>query len=384
MKVCILTHSFPPAQGAAELYIGNLARGLRKEGIDVSVLTAAHLPSLPLYEEWEGVKVYRMPMRGPPQGLNFEFMLCLPARLREVYEKERFDLLHSEHLFPIPRGGAFAREVGVPHVGVIEGISRVSPYSKIVCLVHRLLLPRTQYDILAVWSRFLIDEFLRGWGVGGDIRIIPGGVDTEKFNPQVDGSAVRRELQDHEGQRIIFTAKPMVKTNALGLAYVIKAMELVVKEYPDCKLVMGGAGRKKGELEELARRLGLAGHVQFVGWIPQVRMPEYYAAADVVVDSIVYRHAGSVTVLESLASGRPNVLCDIECLPGEVSRPSGDIAKLVRPADAEDMARGILEILRDESLGRELGRKGREFIEYNFSMGKVVKEYKALYEELLR
>lgn len=51
MKVCILTHNYPPAQGAAELYIGNLTNELAKLGIEVIVITLAHDPTLKSFEK---------------------------------------------------------------------------------------------------------------------------------------------------------------------------------------------------------------------------------------------------------------------------------------------------------------------------------------------
>lgn len=381
MKVCILSHCFPPAQGAAELYIGNLAEELAKIGLEIVVVTNAFDAALPAFEEHKNLKIYRFANRFPSAFHNYGFMSELMPVLKKVYEKEKFNLLHSEHVFPVPKAGKFAEENKIPHVAVIEGISKVSLYSKLVYLTHKLVLPRSHFDILVAWSKFLSEEFLKKWGIDENkIRIIPGAVDTRKFNPFVSGTQLRNALAD--SGKIIFAAKPLNHTNALGLAYVIKAMKEVVGEH-DCKLLIGGDGRKRKDLEELTRRLGLQEYVKFLGWIKQEKIPEYYTAADVVVDSIIYRHAGSVTVLESLASGKPNVLCDIECLPGENSFPSSNIAVLVKPGDEKDMARGIITLLEDEALGKKIGANAWNFVKENFSIEKIALRYKELYEELL-
>jgi glycosyltransferase involved in cell wall biosynthesis len=307
-------------------------------------------------------------------------MFRLRSKLEEVYTRERFDLLHSEHVFPVMAAEKFSKRRKIPHVATIEGISKETLHSKFVYAIYRLVFPRVNPDVLVVWSRFIEKEFLRKWGIKGDnIRVIPGGIDTDKFNPSVNGGRVRETLGK---KKIIFTAKPMYKTNALGLAYVIKAMKYVLKERSDCTLVIGGNGRKRGELEALVRRLGIQKNVAFTGWINQEKIPAYYAASDVVVDSIIYHHAGSVTVLESLASGKPNVLCNIECLPGENSFPSEDISVLVKPRDSEDMAKGIIRLLEDEKYGKKLGRNAWNFISRNFSINRVASEYKRLYEEI--
>lgn len=383
MKVCILSHCFPPSQGAAELYIGDLARELSKLGLELTVVTVAYDPRVPTFEEKSGIKIHRLSNGFPLAFKNFGFMFNVNSFLEKVWEKENFDVLHSEHIFPIPRGGGFAEKKGIPHVAVIEGISRLSLYSKFVYLAHRYCLPRSSFRVLVSWSRFLIDEFFNKWGINeGKIRIIPGAIDVRKFNPYVNGSKIREALVGEKDSKVIFTAKPLNHTNALGMTYIIRAMKNVLEEHGESLLIIAGDGRKKEELQRLALNMGLGERVRFIGWVPQEDLPRYYAASDIVVDSIIYRHAGSVTVLESLASGKPNVLCDIECLPGENSFPSSDIAVLVKPRDAQAMAKGIIKLLEDEKYGKKLGRNAWNFIARDFSIDRVAFEYKRLYEEI--
>lgn len=383
MKVCLLSHCFSPSQGAAELYIGNLAEELVKLGLDLTVITAAVNPAVAAYEEKGRLKIHRINVNYPAAFKNFGFMYQVHSALKQTFQEEKFDVLHSEHIFPIPKGGEFAKIKGVPHIGVIEGISRLSLYSKLVYLAHRHYLPRSKYDVLVAWSRFLVEEFFIKWGIGEEkTKVIPGAVDTKKFNPTIDGSNIREALIEQKDFKVIFTAKPLNHTNALGMAVIIEAMKEVVEEHENCKLVIAGDGRKRRQLEKLSNSLGLKDRVKFVGWVSQEMLPAYYAASDIVVDSIIYRHAGSVTVLESLASGRPNVLCNIESLPGENSFPSDDFSVLVKPGDAQDMAGGIIRLLEDEKLGRRLGKNAWNFISKNFSIEKVASEYKKLYEEI--
>ena len=383
MRVCIASHCFPPTQGAAQLYIGGLARKLARQGIKVRVATVAFSQNAPATEEMDGVIVHRIPNPLPYNFKNFGFMGNVSTLLGRIWEEEPFDVLHSEHVFPLPSGGVFAARKGIPHVGVIEGISRVSLYSKLVYLTHRYYLPRSRYTTLVGWSRFLVERYFKKWGIHEDkVRVIPGAVDIRQFNPQVDGSRIRRALLGGRHSKIVLTAKPLYHTNALGIRYVLKAMKEVVRKHRDAVLIVAGDGRKKKELQGLARSLGLGEHARFIGWVPQHELPRYYAAADVIVDSIVYSHAGSVTVMESLASGRPNVLCDIECLPGEESFPSRDIAVLVRPMDPVSMAEGIVRLLEDQGHGRAIGRSAWKYVSRNFSMDTVASRYRELYEEL--
>ncbi len=382
MRICFLTHAFPPAQTAASLYSGNFVTGLLDKGFDVTVITTSRKDQPIPVEKIDNLSIRRINLQLPTSLDYFEFMSKLYPVLGKEIKNNEFDIIHSEHLFPAPIAGSLAKKFNIPHIVTIEGVSNVSPYSKLLFQMHKLLLPRVHYDALVSWGKFILENYFLEWGIRQDKSlVIPGAVDTKMFSPEVNGRQIRKRLVYDE--KLIMTAKPMYLTNALGLAHIIKAMKLVTNEYKDCKLIIGGTGRMHNKLVNLKNKLGLKNEVKFVGWIPQHEMPKYYRAANLIVDSFIFSHPGSITVLESLATGVPNVLTKIECLPGEQNIPNSDIAVLTEPANHESIAKGIITLLEDEKLGEKLGRNARKFIVDNFSLEKVIKDYLVLYERLL-
>lgn len=382
MKLCFLTHAFPPAETAAASYSKNFVNELLDKGLEVSVITTTRNHNSPDFESHDDLSVYRINLNLPIFGDFLEFMTKVSTKIGKVYENERFDLVHSEHLYPAVYAGMFAKKHKLPHIVTIEGVSNVSLYSKMLFQVHKALIPRLSYDVIVSWGKYVLEKYFIKWGVKRNkSMVIPGAVDTKEFSPNVDGSKIRGKLPG--GEKIIFTAKPMYLTNALGISHIIKAMKIVSGEYHDCKLVVGGTGRMLDYLVKLTGKLGLNGKVKFIGWIPQKEMPLYYKAADIIVDSFIFSHPGSVTALESLSSGTPNVLTEIECLPGEVNVPTSDIAVLSKPSDPESIAKGILKLLNDENLGKRLGKNARKLIEREFSVEKVTNSYLKLYDKLV-
>ncbi len=382
MKICFLTHAFPPAETAAASYSNDFVNELVDNGFEVVVVTTRRNGSAKAVEKRGGLSVYRTNLELPIFADYFEFMTKVSPVIENIHKKEDFELMHSEHLFPAPSAGLFAKKQKIPHVLTIEGVSNVSLYSKMLFQLHKFLLPRMHFDVLASWGRYILDKYFLKWGIEeSKCMVIPGAVDTKRFSPNVDGKTVRERLVDAE--KIIFTAKPMYLTNALGIAHIIRAMEIVSKENFDCKLVIGGTGRMLNKLQNLTDKLNLNGTVKFIGWVPQKQMPNYYRAADIIVDSFIFSHPGSVTVLESLASGTPNVLTEIECLPGENNVPTLDIAMLAKRADHESIAQGILNLIEDKALGKKLGKNARTLVEKEFSVKKVTDSYINLYNELM-
>jgi len=121
-------------------------------------------------------------------------------------------------------------------------------------------------------------------------------------------------------------------------------------------LVVAGqrAWRYEGEAP-LARRLGLADSVRFLGHVPQADLPALYSAADLFVFPSLYEGFG-LPALEAMACGTPVVASNVSALPEVV----GDAALQVSPLDVEALADAIERLLRDDRLRADLRERGLE------------------------
>lgn len=86
---------------------------------------------------------------------------------------------------------------------------------------------------------------------------------------------------------------PVVK----GVQYLIEAMAIIHQEMPGVKLIIVGEGIEREKLEGLTKQLDLKECIQFVGRVPQEKIPLFMQQADIFV-------------LPSLAEGFPNVLLE--------------------------------------------------------------------------
>jgi glycosyltransferase involved in cell wall biosynthesis len=119
-------------------------------------------------------------------------------------------------------------------------------------------------------------------------------------------------------------------------------------------LVVAGqrAWRYEGEAP-LARRLGLADSVRFLGHVPQADLPALYSAAEVFVFPSLYEGFG-LPALEAMACGTPVVASNVSALPEVV----GDAALQVSPLDVEALADAMERLLRDGRLRSDLRERG--------------------------
>lgn len=93
--------------------------------------------------------------------------------------------------------------------------------------------------------------------------------------------------------------------------------------------------------------------IQFIGYVPDEDMPALYSAADLFLFPTLYEGFG-IPVIESQACGTPVLTSNCSSLP-EVG---GDTAVYVDPYSIEDISDGILRILQDPALAKELTQKG--------------------------
>jgi glycosyltransferase involved in cell wall biosynthesis len=96
--------------------------------------------------------------------------------------------------------------------------------------------------------------------------------------------------------------------HAKGLHFLLRACStLQRKGYSKYSLLIVGDGPQRGELQHLASKLGLEGHIIWTGWVDYVRLNEYFKVADVFIFPTLEDTWGMV-VLEAMAFGKA-ILC---------------------------------------------------------------------------
>jgi D-inositol-3-phosphate glycosyltransferase len=181
------------------------------------------------------------------------------------------------------------------------------------------------------------------------IRIVPPGVDPLRFHPRPKGPA--RETLGLSGRRVVLFVGRLQPLKGPDVA--IRAFAEAVASDPqaarDLVLVVVGGPSGPGSsaelpgLSALARALGVEERVRFLPPRPHDRLPELYAAADVVLMPSRSESFGLVA-LEAQASGVPVVAAAVGGLRYVVSPESG---VPVRGHDPVDYAGAILRVLRD-------------------------------------
>lgn len=148
-------------------------------------------------------------------------------------------------------------------------------------------------------------------------------------------------------------------------------------EYRDLRLiVIGDEISRHPDVRRAVIHSRVEHCVRFLGFIPLETLRIFHELAKAFVFPSLYEGFG-LPPLEAMACGTPVIASAVSSLPEVV----GGAAMLVNPENVFDIARGIIEVLLDETLRAELIAKGRGQAA-RFSWAKTAEEVLRLYEEL--
>jgi len=201
---------------------------------------------------------------------------------------------------------------------------------------------------LLVVSTQSMADIATDMGVPADrMRLVPVGVDTTLFRP-------RPEVRRVPG-RLVTTASADVAMK--GLAVLLEAVAKLRTER-DVTLTVIGRLKAEGSAAATIERLGLTGAVSFVSGVPDERIVELYAEAELAVVPSLYE-GFSLPAVEAMATGTCLVATTGGALP-EVTGPDGETALTCPPGDADALAAALRRGLDDPELRARVGAAGRE------------------------
>lgn len=210
--------------------------------------------------------------------------------------------------------------------------------------VERHLVPRVYRGrALVTAAPSARDEMVTGYGFDPrDVEVAPHGVDA-RFAP--GGARAPHAL-------VLCVARLMPQK---GVDELLRAVVAVRDAVPDVEVVVVGDGPQRGQLGALVRDLGVGDNVRFVGRVDDDDLVGWYRRAWVVASAST-REGFGLTLTEAAACGTPVVASRI---PGHVDAVEEGLSGLLAD-DTEELALGLVEVLRDAELRGRLSRGALE------------------------
>ena len=365
--VRILFHCvyFPPEVGGLESHVFYLARALTEMGHSVEVVTSRSLPGVPKEEEMDGIRVHRtwFPARNA-LGWGMHSLWSVP-KTRSLARTA--DVIHAQAFASVLPGVAARRASGAPLVATFHTSHFLSRATN--PLWAPVLGSMVRATDRALASSREIAEVAERLAPGRKVEPLTNGVETTVFRP------VDPALPSTTKRRIIVPRRLFPKN---GVEFFVRALPLILEEV-EVEAILVGDGPERPRLEALARELGVAKQLSFLGRKPHREMPGLLSSGDLaVVPSLM--EATSVAALESMACGVPVAASAVGGLPEIVDETVGG---LFQPGSPEDLARVVTTLLRDPGLARK-GVLARERVVRDWSNVRLAQRHLEIYETLVQ
>jgi len=379
LRVCMLTALFPPSIGGIQSHTLRLGQKLADRGVDVHVVTRVQ-PGLARFERMGGVRVHRVGVaraQGAAGSLAF-----VAGGVRAVLRLTRqVDVLHAHQLLsPSTVGLAASPLTGLPLIvnpHACGDIGDVGVLSRSAVGRARLHAVVRRADAFVAVSRAIRDELVGAGAPPAKVWSIGNGVDTDRFAPAAGGerAVIRRALGLPGGPLAVYAGRIAPEK---GVDVLVEAWPEVVARAPAARLAVIGGGPEQARVHELARALGVAGSIAFVGGVPDVA--PYLRAADAAV--LPSRSEGMpVALLEAMSCGLPVVATRVggsaEVL---ADAPAG---WLVPAEDPRALSDALAEAFLDGDAAGRRGAAARDLVLARYGMDLVVDLTLRLYASVL-
>jgi glycosyltransferase involved in cell wall biosynthesis len=345
--------------------VGVEARGLMVGSSNVAEQTGGRVRAFtptdaPLWQRWRGVRREMVAMTEDfhPQLVASHFALYTYPILRQI----KVPLVVHFHG---PWADESALEGGQGAARLVKKFIETAVYRR----AQRLICLSKAFATLLVTC----------YGVDPErVRIIPGGIDGDRFARVPDRRVARARLGWPQDRPIVFCVRRLVRR--MGLEDLIEAIIEVRRYVPDVLLLIGGRGPLADELGGRIAALSLNNHVRLLGFLSDEDLPLAYRAADISVVPTVALEGFGLIAAESLAAGTPVLVTPVGGLP-EVVRDLS--ANLVLPSTGPSaLAEGISSAFRGD-LVLPSAEVCQVFAHKRYDWSNIAVRVRVVYEEAL-
>lgn len=366
MKIALVSPYDWVVPGGVNSHCARLREQFEGRGHEVRIIAPASQP----VEDGGVITIGKRPLSLPASGsvARVTLSLTLGPPVRRVLAEEQFDIVHVHEPFMPVLPINFLRYSEAVNVGTFHASREKSLFYYSWGRRHlRRWFRRLDGKIAVspVASRF-VGQYFPGY-----YNTIPNGVDVKRFSAETPPLV---EFQDGK-VNILFVGRPEKRK---GLDIAIRAYARVKEQRPDTRLIIVGAG-KFDRYQRAVRTLGLR-DVIFRNYVPYEELARYHHTSHVFCAPNTGFESQGIVLLEAMAAGLPIVATNIEGFASVLTH--GEEGLLVLPKDSERLAEGLLTLVDDAPLRRQMGARGRRRAQA-FSWPRVSQQILSYYERLL-
>ncbi len=346
--------------GGVQNHVRDLAEFLIEAGHNVSVLAPAIDETvLPPYVVNAG-KPISIPYNGAVARVLFGPIAF--ARVRQWITSGNFDILHL-HEPAIPSISLLACWAAEgPMVGTFHAAAK---HQKVIYAIGPILEPAIE----KLSARIAVSEAARLTltnHLETDAVVIPNGIYAKRY-----ANGVRQEKW--AGNTIGFIGR--FEEPRKGLQVLLDALPIIARFAPDVRVLVAGPGDSEEVLKSIDPQL--RHRFEFLGRVSETEKADFMSSVAIYVAPNTGGESFGIILAEALAGGACVVASDIAAFDSLLG--GGEYGALFTSEDSTDLAKTIIDLLRDENKRHEVSVKGKEHAQI-FDWEVVAEQIFSIYE----
>lgn len=366
----------------AERVAKRLSEELAEREVDVTVCTSSATSEYTVEQHGEVI------VKRSPSIASVNTTQIAPTQLFDPLRKgEEFDIVHAHNSTPpgVLAGWLYAKRNDVPLVITHHGGEQYESHGSVLrraglyAYTNLLIDPLFKSADVAVSPTEGYIEESSALSAAKEVTVIPNGVDVEKFDTERSKAEAKNKLGIDPDSYLVFY---------LGSLHPRKGVDVLLEGFhrfhqgrPDTRLVIGGDGALRNELEETVEERQ-SDAVSIPGFIPESEKITYMKAADVFVLPSVTAGAEvfPLVLLEAAAAETPVIASRFETIESVVG--SNQMGTFLQPGSAESVTEELERLYEDENKREQLSANALQTAR-DREWPAIATQYHQLYERVV-
>lgn len=363
-----------PSVGGSGIIATELGKMLASRGYEVHFITS----SIPFRLDCVHPNIYyhEVEMSHYPVFQYPPYDLALAAKMADVIDREKLDILHVHYAMPHAISAILARDIATHKVKIVTTLhgTDITVLGINKTFKRMIAYGIEKSDAVTAVSHALVQETVKQLKVKKDISVIYNFVNEEEYYRK-ERNELKNHYRIHEDEKVIIHISNFRKVKRIP--DIIRTFYLIQKEIK-AKLILVGDGPELQTAFDLVKQLDLSDKVIFLG--KQKSISDLLSISDIKLLMSEQESFGLV-LLEAMACKVVPIGTNVGGIPEVIEHNrTGYIVDL---GDTESAANYAISLLHNEQLLNEFAERSFERSRRVFHSDEIVEQYINLYKELL-
>lgn len=362
-----------PTIGGSGIIATELGMKLAKLGYEIHFITS----SMPfrLNKIYPKIYYHEVELSNYPVFQYPPYDLALAAKMAEVVDREKIDILHVHYAIPHAISAILARDLAKHDVKVITTLhgTDITVLSHEPSFKQLIKYGIEQSDAVSAVSKSLVEQTKKTLETTKDISVIYNFVNEQEYYKK-DVQHIKEQYRIMPDEKVVIHISNFRKVKRIeDVILTFKKIHKHIK----AKLLLVGDGPESATASSLVRKLGIEDNVLFLG--KQRCISELLSIADLKL-LLSEQESFGLVVLEAMSCEVPAIGTNVGGIPEVIKH--GETGYVVELGDVEQAANYAIKLLADDPLLELFSKRAYSFARESFHSEKIVNDYIKLYDEM--